>query len=73
MPARFWAVRRALRSFGIKDERAAKGSHVVVRDAQGRTYTIPAHHGDKTELSDVYLRALCRKFDIDFGEFKKRC
>ena len=37
-------------------ERKAKGSHVVINDDHGRVYTLPCHQGEKTMLSDVYLR-----------------
>ena len=26
----------------------------------GKTYIIPAHNGEKTEITDVYIRAVCR-------------
>ncbi len=52
-------------------ERTGKGSHVVVDDGHGRVYTLPLHHGQQTELSDVYLRALCRALGIDYATFRK--
>jgi hypothetical protein len=53
-------------------ERAGKGSHVVIDDGKGRTYPLPLHHGAKTELSDVYIRGLCRALEIDYEELRKR-
>jgi hypothetical protein len=53
-------------------ERAGKGSHVVIGDGKGRTYPLPLHHGAKTELSDVYIRGLCRALEIDYEELRKR-
>ncbi len=35
-------------------------------------YPLPAHNGPKTELSDIYIRGLCRAFGIDEREFRKR-
>jgi predicted RNA binding protein YcfA (HicA-like mRNA interferase family) len=70
MPARYWAVRRALRTLGIQ-ERQGKGSHVVLRDQRGRTYPVTLHNGEKSELTDVYIRGICRAFGLDYEEFKK--
>ena len=50
-------------------ERAGKGSHVVLDDGKGHTYVLPLSHGEKTELSDVYVRALCRAFEIEYEDF----
>jgi hypothetical protein len=50
-------------------ERAGKGSHVVLDDGKGHTYVLPLPHGEKTELSDVYVRALCRAFEIEYEDF----
>ena len=72
MPARYARLRTALTRLGVRlVERAGKGSHVVVDDGKGHTYPLPLHHGVKTELSDVYLRGLCRALEIDFEELRK--
>lgn len=72
MPARYPRVRRRLKQLGVRlTERAGKGSHVVVDNGKGRIYTLPLHHGEQTELSDVYLRGLCRAMLIDYQTFKK--
>jgi hypothetical protein len=44
----------------------------VIDDGKGRTYPLPLHHGAKTELSDVYIRGLCRALEIDYEELRKR-
>jgi predicted RNA binding protein YcfA (HicA-like mRNA interferase family) len=73
MPARYSRVVKALRKLGIKvTVRPGKGSHAIVDDGKGHTYTLPLHHGERTELSDVYLRALCRAFGIDDFEAFRR-
>jgi hypothetical protein len=74
MPAKFWAIRRALRQYqDLKlEERAGKGSHMIVRDGRGRTYVLSLHRGEHTELSDVYVRGLCRAFDLNYEEFKRK-
>jgi predicted RNA binding protein YcfA (HicA-like mRNA interferase family) len=72
MPARYNRVKKALRKMGVTVRgRKGKGSHVIVHDDSGNTYTLPCHHGEKTLLADPYLRALCRAFSLDFTEFKK--
>ncbi|MBI5479974.1 MAG: hypothetical protein HY906_14000 [Deltaproteobacteria bacterium] len=72
MPARFKRVAKALRKSGVQVvRRAGKGSHAVLDDGKGNLYTIPLTNGDRTELSDVYLRGLCRAFGLDFDAFKR--
>jgi len=71
MPARYPNVRRRLKELGIRlNERTGKGSHVVVDDGKGHVFTLPLHHGQQTELSDVYLRALCRALGLDYKVFR---
>ena len=73
MPARYARLRAALTQLGVRvSERPGKGSHVVVDDGKGHTYPLPLHHGAKTELSDVYLRGLCRALEIEYEELRKR-
>ena len=72
MPARYNRVKKALRKLGITvHERKAKGSHVVINDDHGRVTTLPCHQGERTMLSDVYLRALCRCFNLEYEELKR--
>lgn len=73
MPARYGRLRAALAELGVRvRERAGKGSHVIVDDGHGHAYPLPLHHGHKTELSDVYIRGLCRALGIDHAELRKR-
>ena len=72
MPARYAKLRAALAKLGVRvSERSGKGSHVVVDDGKGHSYPLPLHHGTKTELSDVYIRGLCRALDISYEELRK--
>jgi len=65
-------LRAALAKLGVRvSERSAKGSHVVVDDGRGHSYPLPLHHGRKTELSDVYVRALCRALAIDYETLRR--
>lgn len=36
-----------------------------------RAYVVPAGNGRKTEISDVYIRALCRNLGIEEDELRK--
>jgi hypothetical protein len=71
MPARLADIERAARAFGL-DILKPKGKHSwkASRPADGKTYPIPAHNGMKTEISDVYIRGLCRCFQIDEAAFR---
>ena len=72
MPVRYARLRSALSKLGIRvAERSGKGSHVVVDDGRGHTDPLPLHHGAKTELSDVYVRGLCRALEIDYEELRR--
>lgn len=72
MPVRYARLRSALKKLGVHiSERSGKGSHVVVNDGRGHTYPLPLHHGNKTELSDVYVRGLCRALDIEYEDLRK--
>jgi hypothetical protein len=51
--------------------RTGKGSHVVLCHGQ-KTYPVSLHNGDRTELSDVYIRGICRKFGIDYQTFRSK-
>jgi hypothetical protein len=37
-----------------------------------KTYPVSLHNGDRTELSDVYIRGICRKFGIDYQTFRSK-
>jgi len=70
--ARYARLRAALVKLGVHvSERTGKGSHVVVDDGKGHTYPLPLHHGTRTELSDIYVRGLCRALALDYDELRK--
>lgn len=71
MPARFRNIKRALESIGLQVVEADGTSHWKIMDAAGKMYPIPLHNGLKTEVSDVYLRGICRAFGIDWATLKK--
>ena len=72
MPARLRDIKRALLEYGVTAEAPSSGSHWKLRDASGKVYTLPCHNGDRTELSGVYLKGLCRAFGSDLEDFKRR-
>ncbi len=72
MPARFRDIKRALSGFAITAEPPASGSHWKLRDQTGKVYTLPCHNGERSEISDVYLKALCRTFGLDLDEFMRK-
>ncbi len=72
MSARFRDIKRALLECGIAAERPSRGSHWKLRDRSGKAYTLPCPNGERSEISDVYLRALCRTFGLDLDELKRR-
>ncbi len=71
MPARLRQIAQVARAkYGIDIEEPKSGSHWKAK-RDGKVYTLPAHNGPKTELSDVYVRGLCRAFGIDYEEMKE--
>ena len=72
MPVRAKKLSAALSHFGVVvTAPKAGGSHWIARRL-GTVYPIPCHNGPKTELSDVYIRGVCRAFGIDEQELRKR-
>lgn len=51
---------------------SGKGSHLKVRRAGMRPYTLPCHNGERTELSDLYLKGLARALGLDQQYFIKK-
>lgn len=70
MPARLNKLTKALRKRGIAVETPNRSSHYKAVGPSGKTYPIPAHNGPKTEISDVYVKGVCRAFGIDEAEFR---
>lgn len=55
---------------GVAVEPPNSGSHYrAVKD--GKVYPVPAHNGERSEISDVYIRGLCRAFDLNYEDLKK--
>lgn len=64
MPFRSRRVLSVLALFHIR-ETTVRGSHRKLVADDGRTYIIPASHGDTTAIPNVYVRAACRAFGLD--------
>lgn len=73
MPARLNAIIRALRDRGITvDPPRGGGSHWKAHHPDGGPcFMLAAHNGERTEMSDGYIRGLCRRFEYDLEDFKR--
>ena len=72
MPARFRDIVRVLGEYGVRIEEPRTGSHWKAISKSGLSFRITAHNGLKSEIPDVYIRGICRTFEIDLAEFKKK-
>lgn len=71
MPARFNDLIRVLTALGCRVEQPSSGSHWKVY-RNGKMYTVPAHNGGKSEISDKYLRGLCRSLELDLLDVRSK-
>jgi len=71
MPARLRDIARALGKLGCRLEKPKTGSHWKTYAPDGKMYPLPAHNGEKTEISDNYIKGLCRALGIDEAELRK--
>jgi hypothetical protein len=71
MPTRLRNIIRAARSYGIEVEEPASGSHYKAKK-DGKAYPITAHNGERTEIPDEYIRGLCRCFNVDLDDFRRK-
>jgi hypothetical protein len=72
MPARFREIEKAAAAFGIRAEKPGHGKHWKFRKDGFRTYPVPAHNGERTEIDDCYVKGLCRNFQIDLDVFRAK-
>jgi hypothetical protein len=70
MPARLSNLKRALEALGLTVTSPNGGSHWKA-SRNGKTYPIPAHKGEKTEIGEIYIKGVCRCFDLDIDELRK--
>jgi hypothetical protein len=69
LAARLRRLISACAQYGIAVEKPGSGSHWKAKKSGCRTYPIPAPNGEKTEISDQYIRGSSRNFEIDLEEF----
>jgi hypothetical protein len=73
VPARLRDLVRVLSSYGVTVEPPrGGGAHWKATGPDGTVYPIPAHNAERTELSDVYVRGVCRAFGISYSELRAR-
>lgn len=68
MPARLSKLKKAV-SGQLDLEKPSSGSHWKFTDGSSK-YTVPAHNGLKTEITDLYIKKLCAHFGLDYAEIK---
>lgn len=71
MATRLRDLIRALMALGVEVVPPSSGSHWKAKKAGSRTFPLPAHNGERTEMDDHYLRSMCRCLGIDLAELKK--
>ena len=72
MPWRLTAYARALSYWDVDVVGTGEGRHPYKAIRGGLSFPFKAHNGMRTEISDVYISPLCRCFDIDPAEFRKK-
>ena len=66
MPYRVSEIEAVLARYGVLlDSKAGKGSHMMFRRAGFPSYTVPAHNGRRTEVTDLYIRRMARQLGLD--------
>lgn len=70
MPARLRDIVRAVQALGGSVDEPNSGSHWKARFGT-EMYPLPAHNGLKEEISDIYIRAMCRNLRLDYETLKK--
>lgn len=63
---------KALEEYGVTLEPRGRGKHYKLSRDGARCYTITAHNGLKSEISDHYIRGACKNFGIEPSELKKK-
>lgn len=71
MPPRFRDVRRALEKLGATVTPSPGGSSHWHVEKDGAMYPLPAGHGDNSEITDKYVRGVCKALSLDEKEFRR--
>jgi hypothetical protein len=64
MPARLTKLAGWLERRGVVIDRPNTGSHWKARFPDGSVFPLPAHNALRTEISDVYLNKLAKRFGM---------
>lgn len=64
MPPRLRELAARLKPENIVLHAPSSGSHWKFVGPDGKTYPVPAHNGERTEISREYIRGLCRCFQL---------
>ena len=65
LPHRLRKIKKRAKAFGLELEEPTRGAHWKLRRGSERPYTITAHSGLNSMISDEYVLGLCRHFEID--------
>jgi hypothetical protein len=68
MPAKLAKVAGWLERQGATVEKPKSGSHWKARFTDGSVFPLPAHNALKTEISDVYLGKLAKRFGLTLAD-----
>jgi len=71
MPARMGDIVRAAKHLGLGVEEGDGTSHWKFTREGKRPYPISAHNGAKQEITDLYIRKMCRAMGIDEDELRR--
>ena len=72
MPIRLAELIKRAKNLGLEYEDGGTRHPHRFRKPGARPYTVPAHNGIKTEISDEYVDGLCKCFDIDPEDIRDR-
>lgn len=71
MPARVSQLKKVLKPTGIVLDTPTRGSHWRFK-FNGISFPVPGGNGLKTQVSDVYIKQLCKTFGLDFKVIKAK-
>lgn len=68
MPAKLVRLAAWLERQGVTVEKPKSGSHWKAKFPDGTMFPLPAHNALKTEISDVYLNKIAKRFGRTLAE-----
>ena len=70
MPARLGKLGKWAKQSNLRLEKPTSGSHWKFFGPDGAMYPVPSHNGLRGEISDFYIKKLCKYFDLDEDLFR---